>query len=69
MVFAFTQENDYSLSFHFKANRKALCYFKNDTRDFWNSPLYKRSACFNVAITGDVERFQYLNFEASVLKS
>ena len=39
---------------------------KNGTRDFWNSPSFKRSAYFYVAITGDFERFQYFNFEKKI---
>ena len=35
--------------------------------DFQNSPLFERSACFYVTITGNFERFQYFNFEKNFL--
>ena len=30
---------------------------KNDTKDFYNNPLFERSGCFHVTITGDFEHF------------
>ena len=42
---------------------------KNGATDFLKSRAFKRSACFYVIITGDFERFQYLNFETSFLKN
>ena len=54
--------------FHFQANRNNLGPSKNYTRDFQNSSPFEISACFNVTITGDFERFQYFNFETILLK-
>ena len=42
---------------------------KDGTRDFKNSPLFKRPAGFCVIITGDFERFQYVKIETSFLKN
>ena len=47
--------------FIFKANRKSIDSSKIGTRDFQNSRLFERSACFYVIITGYFERFQYFN--------
>ena len=42
---------------------------KNGIRDFYNSFPFKKLACFYMTITGDFERFQYLNFEIKFLKN
>ena len=34
--------------FHFKANRKSIGSSRKHTRDFQNSPLFERTACFRV---------------------
>ena len=39
------------------------------SRDFQYSPPFERSACLYVTITGNFERFQYLNFEINFLES
>ena len=41
---------------------------KNRTRGFQNGPPFERLACFNVAITGNIEHFQCFNFETNFLK-
>ena len=43
----------------FKNNRKFQVLLKNGTRDFQNSPLCERSACFYVTITENSKRFLY----------
>ena len=42
---------------------------KNNTTNFWNSPSFKKSACFYMTTTGGFERFQYFNFITNFLKS
>ena len=37
--------------------------------DFQNSPPFERSASFYVTISGNIERFQYLNFETDFLEN
>ena len=44
-----------------------VSFQRNRTMDFQNSPLFERSACFYVTITGNFERFQYFNFEKNFL--
>ena len=39
------------------------------TRDFQNSSLFERSACFYVTVTGNFGHFRYSNFETSFLKT
>ena len=60
LVFALTLENDFSLRFHFKANRKSLGSSKN-------SPPFERSACFCVTINENFKHFQYFSFETDYL--
>ena len=50
--------------FILKPTEGALVLLKNSAKDFQNSRPYKRSACFFVTITGNLEIFQYevLNF-------
>ena len=40
----------------------------NFTRNFQNSPLFERSTCFYVTISGNFERFQYYKFETDFLE-
>ena len=42
---------------------RTYVFLKSDTRHFKNSPPFENSACFYVTITGNVDRFQYFNFE------
>ena len=41
--------------FILKPTERAEVLLKNGTRDFQNSPLFERSACFNVTVTGSFE--------------
>ena len=49
--------------------KRAQILLKNCTRDFQNSSLFERSACFYVTISGKFERFQYFNFETDFLEN
>ena len=40
-----------------KGTERAWVLLKNGTRDFQNSPLFVRSACFYVTISGYFEHF------------
>ena len=51
-----------------KPAERAWVHLKNGTRDFQNNPPFEVSTCFNVKDTGNLERFQYFNFEANFLK-
>ena len=42
LVFVLPFENTF-YSFHFRANRKSIILLKNGTRDFQNSPPFKKS--------------------------
>ena len=55
--------------FILKATERAYVVLKNDTKDFQNSPLFARLACFYVTISGNFERVQYVNFETDFLKT
>ena len=63
LFFVLTFENDFSQSFHFKANRKSLGSSKKVTRDFQNRLPFERSACFYVTISESFKRFQYLTLK------
>ena len=54
--------------FHFRSNRKRKVPLENSARDFQYIPLFQRSACFYVKITGHFDCFQYFNFETNFLK-
>ena len=69
MVFVLTFENDFSWSFHFKANRRSMGSSKNSTSDFQNNPPFERLACFYVTITESFKRFQYFNFHTNFLEN
>ena len=55
--------------FILKPTEGALVLLKNSAKDFQNSRPYKRSACFFVTITGNLERFQYEVLNKLCLKS
>ena len=55
--------------FILKPSERALILLKNGTRDFQNNPPFERPACFYVTISGNFERFQYLNFETNFLEN
>ena len=61
------RETRFLRGFISKPTERAQVFLKNSTMDFQNSPLFERSACFYVTITGNVERFQYFNFETHFL--
>ena len=42
---------------------------KNGTRNFQNSPLFERSACFYQTICGNFKSLQYFNFEIDFLEN
>ena len=44
--------------FILKLTGRTQVLLKNDTINFKNSLTFERSACFYVAITGNLERFQ-----------
>ena len=69
LVFVLTLENTFSWRFHFKANRKSIGSSKKRTRDFQNSPLFGRSACFYVTISGNLELSQFFNFKTDFLEN
>ena len=55
--------------FILKPTERAQVLLNNSTRDFQNSPLFKRSACFCETTSGDFECFQYFRFEAVFLEN
>ena len=56
-------------SFILKPTEIAWFLLKNGTRDFENSPLFERSACFYVTISENFKLFQYYNFEIDFLEN
>ena len=52
-----------------KLTERAKVILKNGTRDFQNSPLFQRSACFYVTASGNLEFFQHFNFETDFLEN
>ena len=58
LVFVLTKESTSFKRFYFTTNRKTLGSSKNYIKNF----------TMTMTITGDFERFQYFNFEASFLK-
>ena len=67
LIFVLTLENTFS--FILKSTERAEVLLKNNATDFQNSPSFERSACFYVTISGNSERFQYLNFETDFLEN
>ena len=55
--------------FNLKPTERAMILLQNGTRDFQNSPLFERSACFYVTISGNFERLQYFNYETNFLEN
>ena len=53
---------------NYKLIKKSIDSSKNRTRDFQNSLLFERSACFHVTISENFERFQYFHFEIDFLE-
>ena len=52
----------------FFPTERAQVLLKYGARDFQNSRPFKRLACFYVTISGNLERFQYFDFELDFLK-
>ena len=55
--------------FILKLTERVYALPKTGTRDFQNSPSFKRLACFYVTISGNFERFQYFNSETDFLEN
>ena len=64
-----TEKRFFSEVSYFTVSRKSIDFSKNGTKDFQNSPPFKRSTCFYVAINGNFERFQYFNFETDFMET
>ena len=69
LVCVLTLEKTFPERFHFKANRKSIDFLKNGTKDFQNSPEFKRSACLHLTISGKFKGFQYFTLEKYFLKN
>ena len=52
-----------------KPTERAYILLKAGARDFLNSPPFEKSTCFYIIISGNVEPFQYFNFETDCLKN
>ena len=65
LIFVLKLKNAFSQRFHFRAQ----VLLKQRTRDFQNSSLFERSACFYVTITKHFKRFQYFDFETDFLEN
>ena len=52
-----------------KSPKRALVRLKNSSKYFQNSPMFNRSACFYVTITGKFESFEYFYFETNFPKN
>ena len=50
-----------------KPTERAQVFLKKGTRNFQNSPLFKR--CFYLTITGIFKHFQHFKFEMNFLKN
>ena len=59
----------FARGFILKSQQKEHWFSLKTTTNFQNSPLFERLACFYVIITGNLERFQYFNFETNFLKN
>ena len=69
LVFILTLENAFFRGLVLKSTERAYVLLKNSTRDFQNSPPFKRPTCFYVTISGNFECFQYFNSETDFLES
>ena len=67
LVFVLTQKTLFLRVFILKVTERVQIFLEKVTRDFQNGPLFERSTCFYVTITGNFERFQYFNFETDFL--
>ena len=66
LAFALTLESSF---FILKPTVRAQVLLKNRSGDFENSSLFERSVCLYVTASGNLERFQYLNFETDFLEN
>ena len=64
-----TPGNAFPQKFYFKTNRKNIESYKSGTRGFQNSPLFERLPSFYLTISGNIERFQYFNFEIGFVEN
>ena len=69
LVCVLTLENAFPERLHFKANRSSIDFLKNSTKDFQNSPEFKRSAYLHLKISGKFKDSQYFNLEKDFLKN
>ena len=53
LLFFLKLEDAFSQSFILTPTERAKISLKKDTRDFQNNPLFERSACSYVAVTGN----------------
>ena len=67
LALVLTLASNFCWRFHFKASKKSKTS-EDGTRDFQNTPPFKRSACFNVTISENFERFHYFNFKTDFLE-
>ena len=68
--FCFNIRKRFFIEFSFLSQQKEhLGSSKNGTRDFQNSPLFERWACFYVLISESFKRFQYFDFETNFLET
>ena len=58
LVFVLTQENGSFRGFNLKLTERTWVLLKRGTRDFYNSPLFTKSAYFYLKITSNFERFE-----------
>ena len=57
--FSNTRKHFFLRGFILKLTYRAFVLLKNGTRHFQKSPQFERSACFQMTITWNYERFQY----------
>ena len=76
MIHGINIENDglllikrFFLGIVFQSEQKELGSSRKRYLCFQNSLPFKRSACFYVTISGNLERFQYFNFKTDFLEN
>ena len=67
LVFVLIFESTFFRVLILKATETAQVLLKNGTRDFQNSPPFKRSTCFYVTVSESFKLFQY--FETNLLEN
>ena len=63
LFFFLTHGNSLFQRFPFKVNNNSIGSSKNGTWYFQNSPLFEKSACFDVTIIQNFQLFQYTKFQ------